>query len=143
MHLIRTSTYQIMSGLFECIFNIKSKCITDNPGFICTLQSNFFLIQWVYIVLWKTNIKIWFALAKEGTFLTIFTILFPFLLEDLRIVFVLFFISNCVHQVNFKKSWYMKFKSICHCMNISNHFQNFKTSSNMEVFCGLISGKKL
>lgn len=90
MHLIRTSTYQIMSGLFECIFNIKSKCITDNPGFICTLQSNFFKIQWVYIVLWKTNIKIWFALAKEGTFLTIFTILFPFLLEDLRIVFVLF-----------------------------------------------------
>lgn len=69
MHLIRTSTYQIMSGLFECIFDIKSKCITDNPGFICTLQSNFLKIHWVYIVLWKDNIKIWFAPAKEGTFL--------------------------------------------------------------------------
>lgn len=43
MHLILTSTFQILSGLFECIFSIKSKCITDNPGFICTLQSNFFL----------------------------------------------------------------------------------------------------
>lgn len=104
MHLIRTSTYQIMSGLFECIFNIKSKCITDNPGFICTLQSNFFLIQWVYIVLWKTNIKIWFALAKEGTFLTIFTILFPFLLEDLRIVFVLFFLYLIVSIKSISKN---------------------------------------
>lgn len=89
MHLILTWTFEILSGLF--IFSIKSKCITDNPGFICTLQSTFFLNPESYIVLWKTNIKIWFALAKEGTFLTIFTILFPFLLEDLRIVFVLFF----------------------------------------------------
>lgn len=144
MHLIRTSTYQIMSGLFECIFNIKSKCITDNPGFICTLQSNFFLNPVSLYCALEDQYQNLICTSKRGHVFNYFHNTFSiFTWRSTNCVCPFFFISYCVHQVNFKKSWYMKFKSICHCMNISNHFQNFKTSSNMEVFCGLISWKKL